>query len=58
MKYYRSRPDVAVDEAVQHAIALAQGMGDLVELEHEGRRVIDSPTHVGQVCHDCMTMKV
>jgi hypothetical protein len=58
MRYCRSRPSLTIEEAAQCAIALAQGIGELVELEHNGRRVIVSPTHLGQVCHEWMNTEV
>lgn len=58
MRYYRSRPGLTVEEAALRAIALAQGIGELVELEHNGRRVIVSPTHLGQVCQEWLNAEV
>jgi hypothetical protein len=50
MRYYCPRPGITVEEAVGRAIALAEGLSELIELEYEGRRVIVCPTHIGQVC--------
>jgi hypothetical protein len=58
-RYYHSRPGLTVEDAAERAIALAQGTGELVELlEHEDRRVIVSPTHVGQVCKEWLNAEM
>jgi hypothetical protein len=51
MKYFRSPPEGTIEEAAQRAITMAQGIGESVEFEYQGRVVIVTPTSdVGKVC--------